>query len=222
MATSILVTVALAVAVSPMPTRAVHQADVSAGAGLVGTWQLDPESSTLPPRDGMPDEGQGGMGGRPYGSGPGGGGSGGRRGPGMGGGAPGGPGMPGGERSRPSEEEIQRMRDLMREALQVPTRFTIARDGDAVAFIDADGHVRKYVPNGKAEKHQLTAGTIQTKTRWDGPALLIETEVRDGMKLRRTYALEPGTGRLIVTTSLEGRGSPDDRPPLRAVYDPSS
>lgn len=172
---------------------------------LEGAWLLDREASTLPPPGAMARV-------RPGGSG---GGSGGFSGPGMG-------GSGGGRGSRPSEEEIQQFRDLVQELLQPPARLTITRDGEAVAFVNADGRVRKYVPNGKPEKHQMNAGTVETKTRWEGPALLVETRLRDGMTLKTNFALETGTGRLLVTTSLEGRGSADDQPPIVAVYDPAS
>lgn len=208
-------------ALGSMAGAAPRQASGASRDALMGSWVLDQESSTLPPDDAMPADprGAGGMGGRPPGGGPGmGGPGGGRPGPGMGGG----PGGPGGEGSRPSPEEMKRIRDLMRELVEAPARLTMALDGEAVAFVDEDGRVRKYVANGKAEKHQLTAGTVQTKTRWDGPSLIIETEAREGLRLKQIYALEPGTGRLVVTTSMEGSRAPQDRPPLKAVYDRAS
>jgi len=202
---------------------AVQQAgrtDTSPRDALMGTWVLDEESSSTPPRDAVPDDrgGAGAPGGRPPGRGPGMGGPGGQPPPGMGGDR----GGPGGEGSRPSPEEMKRMRDLMRELMEAPSRLTIARDGDAVALVDEDGRVRKYVADGKTEKHQLSAGTVQTKARWDGPSLVIEMEAREGFKVKRTFALEPGTGRLAVTTSVEGSRAPQDRPPLKAVYDRAS
>lgn len=208
-------------ALGSMAGAAPRQASGASRDALMGSWVLDQESSTLPPNDAMPADprGAGGMGGRPPGGGPGmGGPGGGRPGPGMGGG----PGGPGGEGSRPSPEEMKRIRDLMRELVEAPARLTMALDGEAVAFVDEDGRVRKYVANGKAEKHQLTAGTVQTRTRWDGPSLIIETEAREGLRLKQIYALEPGTGRLVVTTSMEGSRAPQDRPPLKAVYDRAS
>ena len=124
---SLLVSVVFALAAFLPGAGAPQQSDAAAQTGLAGTWQLDRESSNLPSPDAMGRDRQGGMRGRPPGSGPGG------RPPGMGGGAPGGRRMPGsgGERSRPSEEEIQHMRDLMQEALEAPRRMTIARDGKA-------------------------------------------------------------------------------------------
>jgi hypothetical protein len=199
---------------------AVQQAgrtDTPSRDALMGTWVLDEESSSMPHGGGTPGDagGPGAPGGRPPGGAPGmGGPGGGRSGPGRGG--------PGGEGSRPSPEEMKRIRDLMRELMEAPARLTMALDGEAVAFVDEDGRVRKYVANGRAEKHQLTAGTVQTKTRWDGPSLVIEMEAREGFKVKRTFALEPGTGRLAVTTVMEGSRAPQDRPPLKAVYDRAS
>jgi len=218
-----LTSVVLAVALGSFAAAAQQAARTAVAArdALMGTWVLDQESSSLPPAGAMPRDarGPGATAGRPPGGGPGmGGPGGGRPGSGMGGG----PGGPGGEGSRPSPEEMKRIRDLLRELMEAPARLTMALDGEAVAFVDEDGRVRRYVANGQAEKHQLAAGTVQTKTRWDGPSLIIETEAREGMRLKQTYSLEPGTGRLAVTTSMEGSRAPQDRPPLKAVYDRAS
>lgn len=176
------------------------QPEPSELSSLSGEWVLNRElSSTTPPA--MGDEA---FGGRPGGPGPGG-----RRPPGgiggmgRGGGVGRGDGMGGGRSQRPTEDEMKRRRELMQEALEAPTRFTIIQDGQTVTFAHPNGVVRKYVANGKTEKHQLMAGTIDTKTRWDGSVLLMEIVLDERRTLTRRYRRDAETGRLLVTVSLQ-------------------
>jgi len=104
----------------------------------------------------------------------------------------------------------------MQELVQLPVRLTIIQDGDQVTFAEPDGVVRKYLANGKSEKHQLTAGTIETKTKWDGPSLEMELTAGDRMRLVRTYTVRNDPRRLEVATRFEGRSRDQGR---TVVYD---
>ena len=117
---------------------------------------------------------------------------------GRGGGSGGGPGV-----QRPSPEDMEAQLALMQEVAQLPTRVTITQDGDKVTFVEPDGVARSYVANGKAEKHQLTHGTIETKSSWDDARLKMEISVARG-KLVRTFGVRDSPRRLEVTTSFEG------------------
>ena len=163
------VAIAAACLLTPVPLTAADQP--VAPAGLAGAWSIDKTLSTAPGSVAMPDDdmdevGAGG------GRGPGGGGfggmGGGRRG-GMGGGRG---GTGGGTRRR--EGDMVARRALLEELMALPSKFTIAQDGDKVVFIEPDGVVRTYVADDKTEKHQLQNGTIETKSRWDGDALEME------------------------------------------------
>lgn len=191
---------------------------VRAGAGapavnLSGAWEMNRDLSSAP--GGMP--GPDGMG-RPAGrgrGGPGGGGGGGRGfGGGMGGGRRGGGGPPDG--ARPSKDDVEARQALMQEVMTLPSRVTITQDGDKVVFIEPDGVVRTYAASGRAEKHQLTNGTIETKTSWDGPSLKMEIKMGPRGVLVRTFTVKDDPRRLQVTTVFEG--GPKDRG-HRAVYD---
>jgi hypothetical protein len=63
--------------------------------------------------------------------------------------------------------------------------------------------VRRYIANGKTEKHQLMAGTIETKSRWDGSTLEMEIMLGQRMTLTRRYRLDPVVHRLVVITGTE-------------------
>jgi hypothetical protein len=119
---------------------------------------------------------------------------------GRGGGFPG--GSTGGQ--RPSSEDMERQRVLMQEVAQLPSRFTLTQDGNQVVFIEPDGVVRTYVVNGKTEKHQLTNGTIDTKSSWDGEQLRMEISAGGRATLVRTFGLRREPRRLEVVTSFDG------------------
>jgi hypothetical protein len=135
--------------------------------------------------------------------------------PGGGGGHPGGPGSEG----RPNEEEMKRLRELMRELLEPSTRLTIVVKSGEVAITDALGRTQRFATNGTKEKHQLNAGTIETKTRWNGNQLVKDVSASGGMKVVETYAVDAATGQLNVTIRFEGGRGPDE--PMKRVYDPA-
>ena len=191
----------------------------STPATLAGSWELNRDLSSPP--GGMP----GGQEGGPDGRGPGGGGGG--RGPGGGGfgggfggggrgggGGPRGGGPPGGE--RPSAEQLEANQALMGEVMQLPVRFTIIQEGDKIVITEPDGVVRTYLANGKAEKHQLTSGTVETKTSWDGPSLKMQIAVGARVKIERWFTLRDDPRRLEVSTGFDR--SPKDQCRLH-VYD---
>ncbi len=121
----------------------------------------------------------------------------------------------------PNEEEMQRMRETMRELMQPAARLTIVQHEDTVSFTDDQGHVRKFVANGKDEKHQLQAATLETKSAWKDGALVIQWETGRGPTVVRSYRVDPELHRLVIETSMKGGRNPGgaDRPPIKHVYD---
>ena len=182
-----------------------------------GGWTLNRElSSILRTPDGPDGRGRKGGGGR---------GRGGTRGGGFGGpggrggfGAPGGAGAPGGSPSF-DPKEMEKTMALMQE-LMTPTAHWIvtSTDDGTVIFTDAEGRSSRFVPNDKKEKHQLAAGTVETKTKWDKGQLRQEISLPAGMKAVRVFVAERETPQLTVTTTMEG-GPTGRRPPFRVVYD---
>ena len=108
---------------------------------------------------------------------------------------------------------------LMQE-LMTPTAHWIvtSTDDGTVIFTDAEGRSSRFVPNDKKEKHQLAAGTVETKTKWDNGQLRQEISLPAGMKAVRVFVAKRETSQLTVTTTLEG-GLTGRRPPFRLVYD---
>lgn len=201
---------AIAVAVLGFVLAGVGPSAQAAAADLAGSWELNRDLSSPPGSGpGGPDPGArrrpGGGGGR----GPGGGGGvggGGGRGPGGGGGFGGGGGRARGgpPAGAPSREDMEARRALMQEVLTLPARVTITQDGNKVVFIEPDGVVRTYVANGASEKHQLTNGTIETKSKWNGAALRMEITIGARATLVRTFEVRDDPRRLEVATAFAG------------------
>ena len=74
-------------------------------------------------------------------------------------------------------------------AQRIALTLVITQDGNSVAFTDDEGRVRRYSANGQNEKHQLTSGTIQTKTGFKAGTLVIETSLPQGVSFTTTYAV---------------------------------
>jgi len=180
-------------------------------AAFSGTWALDRGlSETGPGQGGQPAEG-----GRPDGR---------RRGPGVMGGR--GPRMPGGGmaggRSRPSEEEVARRRALLRELIQPPDRLTIIVGPGEVTFTDERGLSWRLATDGRKEKHQLDNGTVTTRTRWEGEALVRTIDAGNGFDVTETYTLVPGEARRLQVTVKIGGGRMAPSRTLTRTYDPAA
>jgi hypothetical protein len=227
------------------------QSSAAAGApsgvapSLAGRWKLNVEKSDdvgklmREARDGrsggLPPGGPGGgMGGPP------GGGMGGRGGGGMGGppgGGMGGRGGPGGD-----------PRESMRAVFEAPSELLVTPTENEVAILEKDGRMRTLHPDGKRYKSE--AGARETKTRWEGARLVVETKASNGVKIIETFAIGPLpqdeakaaaakagneaapdpaadaklVGRRTMTVTVRLEGSPMPPMTLKRVYDsvPSS
>lgn len=157
---------------------------------LAGRWTFDPEKSDDVrqkmrearggrepgsdeggPRRGGPGGG-GGMGGGRGGGGMGGGGM--RGGRGMGGERPGGPG--GGEG-----------REAMRALFEAAPELLITPTTNEVVILEKDGRLRTLHPDGKTYKSE--GGASETKTRWQGGGLVVESKMPSGARILETFAL---------------------------------
>jgi hypothetical protein len=204
------------------------QAPVKQQPRLAGVWKLNKEASSAAQsassgsggdNSGGGRSGRGGGGGGGWGRGGGmGGGMG--RGGGMGGGGMG--GMRGGGGGPEDEEKMKQRRALMQEVMEVSPAFTVTEGDGTITFTHNDGRVVTYKTDGKKEKHQLTNGTIETKTKWDKDieALVIEMDLGDGMKLTHTYTVTGDPRQLADSIKMEGGRMQGHQPPPRhSIYD---
>jgi hypothetical protein len=131
-------------------------------------------------------------------------------------------GGPGGGPPNFDPKKMEATMAMMRELMTPTTRWTVVGDAAALTFTDADGRSSRYTVNDKKEKHQLSNGTIETKTKWENGQLRQELSLPGGTKALRIFAVVEGEiPQLVVTVTPEGGpgGRGDRRPPLRFVYD---
>lgn len=202
--------ITLAVALSVTPNRARAQAEAGS---IAGAWTLNTDLSDKPEQWTQADGGDRNSGG---GYGRGGGRYGGRgRGGGFGGGGFGGQGRQPGTGSA-SPEDRERMRQAMREIMDAPSRLTITETSSMITVVTGDGRITRLAPNGKGIKDEATR--IERKTKWDHGKLVSEISGAGRGKITETYAIDPEHHRLTVTLQMETPRGPQARV-IHRVYD---
>ncbi len=179
----------------------------SVGATLSGAWTLNKElSDAAPPASGEGREGREGQ--RRGGSGGGhrGGGGGGFGGGGFGGGGRGTDGRP--------PEEVQRLRNALRDELQPPDHLTITETGATVIMTAGDGRTTRLSVDGKKIKDEST--NVERRTKRDGGKLVSEITGLGSGKITETYSVDAEHKQLHVTLEIEG---PQRKATANRVYD---
>jgi len=199
----------LTIALAPAPP-----AQAAEKPSIAGVWTLNKDLSDSGARDRGDDTGddRGDRGGRRGGYGGGGrGGFGGGRygGMGRGGGGMRGAGM--------NPDEMQRMRDVMRDLTNPSDRLTVAQTDSMIVVTGADGRTTRLSPDGKKIKDENTG--IERKTKWDGAKLVSEISGLGSGKATQTFALDPEHHQLKVTVQMEGRGRSGQPRTITHVYD---
>ncbi|MEO8257721.1 MAG: hypothetical protein ABI868_10300 [Acidobacteriota bacterium] len=114
---------------------------------------------------------------------------------------------------------MRKMQAVIEEIMTPAGHWIVTTGAESITFTETDGRSRRFMTNGKKEKHQLQSGTLETKTRWDGPQLRQDVEVGGGTKITRSFTVSPDTEQLIVLTSVNS--DTGRRPsPMRLVYEP--
>jgi hypothetical protein len=187
---------------------AVPQAQTpAASAPLAGAWTLNKDLSDKPPSGGEEHEGREGR--RSGGTG------GGHRG-GFGGGGFGGGGSGGGGRGTDGRnpEDVQRMRNALRDELQPPEHLTIVETGATVIMTAGDGRTTRLSADGKKIKDEST--NVERRTKRDGGKLVSEVTGLGSGKITETYSVDDEHKQLRVTLEIEG---PKRKATTTRVYD---
>jgi hypothetical protein len=186
---------------------------------LAGRWKLNRELSELPAEVGFGFASSGDdstSGGRQGG----GGGGGGRRrgGGGSGGGTRGGPGSFDSKSVRVSEEDANKITELIADAKNPSPVLSISQTETSVTITDSQDRARVFHPTGKEEIEQLGAGPIGSTSRWNGQQLVIQFTITDNRVFRYLYSRLP-SGQLLVETRLEEGRARDKADAIKRVYD---
>jgi hypothetical protein len=182
---------------------------------LAGRWKLNRELSEFPAEVGFGFASSGDnstSGGRQSG-----GGGGGRR-RGGGGGGLGGPGSFDSKSVRVSEEDANKIKELIADAKNPSSVLAISQTETSVTITDSQDHARVFHPTGKEEIEQIDAGPIGSTSRWNGPQLAIQFTVTDSRIFRYLYSRMP-SGQLLVETRLEEGRARDKADVIKRVYD---
>jgi hypothetical protein len=185
---------------------------------LAGRWKLNRELSEFPAEVGFGFASSGDnstSGGRQS---SGGGGGGGRR-RGGGGGGLGGPGSFDTKSVRVSEEDANKIKELIADAKNPSSVLAISQTETSVTITDSQDHARVFHPTGKEEIEQIDAGPIGSTSRWNGQQLAIQFTVTDSRIFRYLYSRMP-SGQLLVETRLEEGRARDKADGIKRVYDP--
>ena len=204
-----LTTTLLIIALAPAPP-----AQAAEKPSIAGVWTLNKDLSDSGARDRGDNTGddhgdrgrRGGYGG------------GGRSG--FGGGRYGGGGMGRGGGTRGavmSPEEMQRMRDAMRDLTNPSDHLTITETGSMIVVTGADGRTTRLSPDGKKIKDENTG--IERKTKWDSGKLVSEISGLGPGKATQTFAADPEHHQLKITVQMEGRGGSNQPRTITSVYD---
>jgi hypothetical protein len=119
---------------------------------------------------------------------------------------------------RESEEDVNKIKELIADAKDPSTLLTISQTDTAVIITDSKDRTRAFHPTGKEETEQLAAGPIGAISKWSGPQLSVQFTVRSDRIFRYVYSRLPG-GQLLVETRLEEGRSREKAEVIRRVYD---
>ena len=179
------------------------------GDGRIGwsVWLLNWELSDNPRAQVPAGAGEDGRGRRPVG-------------PGGGFGGPGGAGFgrPFPEDREASGRERSAQFQAVADLLAAPRQMTITHDAREILFRYDDGRYVRLVPDAR-EHAGIAGGTrVTRKVRWEGDTLVAEVKLESNQKIVHEFELRLGGEQLVVTTTLEPRGSQDELQ-LRRVFD---
>ena len=115
---------------------------------------------------------------------------------------------------RERSAQFQAVADL----LAAPRQMTITHDAREILFRYDDGRYVRLVPDAR-EHAGIAGGTrVTRKVRWEGDTLVAEVKLESNQKIVHEFELRLGGEQLVVTTTLEPRGSQDELQ-LRRVFD---
>ncbi len=189
--TGLATTVALVISAAPAALRA----QTPPSPSLEGAWTLNKDLSDKPPAGR-----EGGQGREGHQGGHRGGGRGGGAGHGGGFGGAGSGGGHGGEGRNP--EDVQRMRNALRDELEAPDHLTIVESGSTIILTAGDGRTTRLSADGKKVKDESTK--VERRTKWDAGKLESEVSGLGQGKIVETYTVDAEHKQLRVTLNIEG------------------
>ncbi len=169
---------------------------------ILGAWKLNRDESDDMRKRAEDSRGSGG-------------GYGGRRG---GGGWPGGGGY-GGHRGGMGGEESDQERQKMHELLSPPTTMTFSMTGAEVDLMDDRDRKRAFMTDGRKLQKSKDDRYQEIAAKWDGNRLVTEEKSPRGGKMSRTFELSPDGRQLCENLRIESSGGKHRSLDVHYVYD---
>jgi hypothetical protein len=117
-----------------------------------------------------------------------------------------------------SEDDVRRAEQLTDEVRNPSAHLMIAETATAVTITDDRGRSRTFHPDGRDEAQQLDRVPVGTRTRWEGPRLVVRYAAEQNRELRYTYSRRLAPPQLVVEIEFIERGG---RQRVTRVYEPS-
>jgi hypothetical protein len=167
------------------PAREMSPAE--AASRLTGRWKLNEELSPLPRAGSSPAAGSVPSRGSGFRGGP--------------AGSNGGGGANGMRRPQQTLEQLRQLqvRAIYRELTTRPLDLTMTATLTGATLVDEEGSERVLTINNKKGKLDLGTAIVDAKAYWNGPALTLELETDNDLKLFEIFELSP-TGRQMLVT----------------------
>ena len=108
-------------------------------------------------------------------------------------------------------EDVQRLRNALRDELEAPEHLTIVESGSTIILTAGDGRTTRLSADGKKIKDESTK--VERRTKWDAGKLVSEISGLGQGKIMETYTLDAENKQLHVTLNIEGAAAKDDGQP---------
>jgi hypothetical protein len=125
----------------------------------------------------------------------------------------------GGRGAMPSEEEMERMRVIMRSVLQAPATLRIVQDDSTFMVVDPEGTLHVHHLDRRTQSYPLQGvSNVESRAKRDHDKLVVELRMEGNIKVTKTYELDPEHKQLRVRVQMEGGQLPRTMD-FRRVYD---
>jgi hypothetical protein len=135
-----------------------------------------------------------------------------------------GSGRDGDASDRSDVDELARVREAIREAMEPASRLTIVRKEDSLIVTGGDGRSRTIRTDGKKTKEETAYGLkVETSARWEPPFLIVERRFDGGVRVTEQYSVLNEPRQLVIYSTIETDGRKGDQAlKTRRVFDAAS
>lgn len=112
----------------------------------------------------------------------------------------------------PSEDDMRRLRVIMRRVTEPPASLVIVRDAAKVIVTDGDGRTVSYIADGRKEDRLTGDGEFTSRAKFEGQVLVVQEDFGGGVKLTTRLAPIESENRPRLEVTLKAEGLPGRAP----------